>query len=84
MNDSEPPSTDGALTGNGQGASFGLRNLLRLLRRQRAHAKPIDAMVAAAEAEGGVPIAPQERVLISNILKVHDRTAADVMVPRGD
>ena len=30
------------------------------------------------------PLAPQERVLIGNILKVHDRTAADVMVPRVD
>src|SRR5205814_999087 len=29
-------------------------------------------------------LAPQERVLIGNILKVHDRTAADVMVPRVD
>jgi magnesium and cobalt transporter len=30
------------------------------------------------------PLSAQERVLIGNILKVHDRTAADVMVPRVD
>ena len=42
-------------------------------------------MIAAAEREDGdSPITPQERVLIGNILKVHDRTAADVMVPRVD
>jgi magnesium and cobalt transporter len=30
------------------------------------------------------PLSVHERVLIGNILKVHDRTAADVMVPRVD
>ena len=84
MSDSEPPSSGGH-NGTGQhGAGFRLRHLLRLLRRPRSQAKTIDAMVAAAEAEGGIPIAPQERVLINNVLKIHDRTAADVMVPRGD
>ncbi len=90
MNDPEPPSRDGIIDSHDDSLSAHpagpsrLRHLLRLLRRPRGRAKPIDAMVAAAEAEGGVPIAPQERVLIGNILKMHDRTAADVMVPRGD
>ena len=30
------------------------------------------------------PLSVQERVLIGNVLKVHDQTAADVMVPRVD
>ena len=85
MTDSEPPSSGGAYNGEAadQPAPSRLRNLLRHLRRHRGHARPIDAMVAAAEAEGE-EIAPQERVLIDNVLKIHDRTAADVMVPRGD
>jgi magnesium and cobalt transporter len=65
------------------GASHRLRQFLRLLRRNRGRTTPIDAMVAAAEAEGE-EIAPAERALIGNVLKSHDRTAADVMVPRGD
>jgi CBS domain containing-hemolysin-like protein len=60
-----------------------VRQFLRFLRRSRSHATPIDAMVAAAKAEGE-EIAPQERTLIGNVLKSHDQTASDVMVPRGD
>jgi CBS domain containing-hemolysin-like protein len=36
------------------------------------------------EAEGADSLGAHERVLIGNILKGHDRTAADVMVPRVD
>jgi CBS domain containing-hemolysin-like protein len=64
-----------------------LRRLLRLLRRPRGlrgSQEAMDALIAAAEFEGDEPIAPQERFLIGNILKVHKRNAADVMVPRGD
>ena len=82
MNDTEPPSSDGHPEHHGSLSR--LRNLLRMMRRPRGRGEAIDAMLAAAEAEGGVEIAPQERVLIRNILKVHDRSAADVMVPRVD
>jgi CBS domain containing-hemolysin-like protein len=81
MTDSEPPSSGRLIASDG--APHRLRQFLRLLRRTRAHTTPIDAMVAAAAAEGE-EIAPQERTLIGNVLKIHDRTAADVMVPRGD
>jgi magnesium and cobalt transporter len=81
MTDSEPPSSGGHLPTDG--APHRLRQFLRFLRRNRVRTTPIDAMVAAAEAEGG-EIAPQERTLIGNVLKIHDRSAADVMVPRGD
>jgi len=42
-------------------------------------------MIAApSDEDDESPITPQERVLIGNVLKVHDRSAADVMVPRVD
>jgi magnesium and cobalt transporter len=82
MSDTEPPRPDGESESHGSRSR--LRNLLRLLRRQRGPRDTVDALVAAAELEGAAPITPQERVLIGNILKGHDRTADDVMVPRGD
>jgi CBS domain containing-hemolysin-like protein len=44
----------------------------------------IDEMIEEPPADGPHPLSVQERVLIGNILKVHDRTAADAMVPRVD
>ena len=82
MTDSEPPSSDGQ--SEPHGSLTRLRHLLRLIRRPRGLPETVDAMVAAAETEGGIPLAPQERVLLGNILKVHDRTAYDIMVPRVD
>jgi CBS domain containing-hemolysin-like protein len=83
MTDSEPPSSDGHIEPQ-SGSLARLRHLLRLVRRPRGLPETVDAMVAAAATEGGIPIAPQERVLLGNILKIHDRTAADIMVPRVD
>src|ERR1700737_5402142 len=63
-----------------------LRNLLRLIRRPRngeSLRETIDEMIEEPPADGPHPLSAQERVLIGNILKVHDRTAADAMVPRG-
>jgi hemolysin (HlyC) family protein len=82
MSDTEPPSRDGEP--EPQGSLSRLRTLLRLLRRPREPRATVDALVAVAELEGAPPITSQERVLIGNILKGHDRTAADVMVPRVD
>ena len=87
MSDSEPPSSDGEHQPH---RSFPrLRNLLRLIRRPRGDLREtIDEMIGEAgdepASEGDGAITPQERVLIGNILKVHDRTAGDVMVPRVD
>jgi magnesium and cobalt transporter len=64
-----------------------LRNLLKLIRRPRngeSLRETIDEMIEEPPADGPHPLSAQERVLIGNILKVHDRTAADVMVPRVD
>src|SRR5712691_4008156 len=91
MSDPEPPASDGQHEGtqskNGGGSLSRLRTLLRLLRRPRGprnSRETMDALIAAAELEGLTQITPQERFLIGNILKVHDRNAADVMVPRVD
>ena len=91
MSDTEPPGSDGqpdgSLPENGGGSLARLRTLLRLLRRPRGprgSAETMDALIAAAALEDLTPITPQERFLIGNILKVHDRNAADVMVPRVD
>src|SRR5438067_13857128 len=64
-----------------------LRNLLRLIRRPRngeSLRETIDEMIEEPPADGPHPLSAQERVLIGNILKVHDRTAANAMVPRVD
>jgi CBS domain containing-hemolysin-like protein len=59
--------------------------MLRLIWRTRDPREAIDAMIAApSDQDEESPITPQERVLIGNVLKVHDRNAADVMVPRVD
>src|SRR5829696_878194 len=91
MSDSEPPERDGQpqpnQPKNGGGSLTRLRNLLRLLRRPRGPRgaqETMDALIAAAALDGETPITPQERFLIGNILKVHERNAADVMVPRVD
>jgi magnesium and cobalt transporter len=88
MSDPEPPPSDGQPENtepkNGGGLLSRLRTLLRLLRRPRGSRETMDALIAAAELEGVTPLTPQERFLIGNILKVHDRNAADVMVPRVD
>src|SRR4051812_29363457 len=71
---------------NGGGSLARLRNLLRLLRRPalRGPEAAMEALIAAADLDGDIRITPQERFLIGNILKVHERNAGDVMVPRVD
>src|SRR5579863_4608507 len=91
MSDTEPPSSGGQpehpRPRNGGGSLARLRSLWRLLRRPRGprgSAETMDALIAVAALDGAAPITPQERFLIGNILKVHDRNASDVMVPRVD
>jgi magnesium and cobalt transporter len=82
MNEIASPASDGH-SGNGLSR---LRHLLRRIRRPRAGGlrATIDEMIDEPAADELNPITAQERVLIGNILKVHGRNAADVMVPRGD
>jgi len=85
MSDSEP--TEGG-SQTEPGRSFArLRNFLRSIRRPRdseSLRETIDEMIEKPSPEGSDPLSAHERVLIGNILKVHNRTAADVMVPRID
>jgi magnesium and cobalt transporter len=85
MNESEPPGSGGA--SEHEPAFSRLRDLLRRIRHRRngvSERQTIDQMIEGPVGDGAAPLAPHERVLIGNILKVHGRNAADVMVPRGD
>ena len=83
--DSEPPPGSGQPEHDRSLARW--RNFLRLIRRPRngeSARETIDEMIEEPAAEDPDPLSGHERVLIGNILKVHDQTAADVMVPRVD
>src|ERR1700732_1523394 len=85
MRDPEPPGSSGLPEHDRSFAR--LRNLLRMIRRPRngeSLRETIDEMIEEPPTDGPHPLSAQERVLIGNILKVHDRTAADAMVPRVD
>ena len=64
-----------------------LRSFFKLIRRPRdgeTLRETIDEMIEEPSTEDPHPLSAHERVLIGNILKLHGRTAADVMVPRID
>src|ERR1700746_2961992 len=85
MSASEPPGSSGQ---SGHDRSFyRLRNLLRLIRRPRngeSLRETIDEMIEEPDADDAHSLSGHERLLIGNVLKIHDQTAADVMVPRVD
>ncbi|MBV8088937.1 MAG: HlyC/CorC family transporter [Alphaproteobacteria bacterium] len=85
MNKPEPPGAGGQ---PGNDRSFArLRNFLRSMRHPRdggSLRETIDEMIEDPSAERSRSLSTHERVLIANILKAYDRTAADVMVPRVD
>jgi magnesium and cobalt transporter len=69
-----------------EGPLQGLRNWLRQLRGEPERAPSLRAALAdlLAEHDATQLIDPHERTLLVNILKLHEQTAADVMVPRID
>src|SRR5580692_6657561 len=85
MSAAEPPGSSGQ---SGQDRSFSrLRNFLRLIRRPRngeSLRETIDEMIEEPAADDVHSLSGHERLLIGNVLKIHDQTAADVMVPRVD
>src|SRR5271167_342706 len=84
---SDPQPLEGGRQAGPDRSFARLRNLLRLIRRPRdgeSLRDTIDEMIEEPSTEGPHPLSAHERVLIGNILKVHNRTAADVMVPRID
>jgi len=63
----------------------GLRNWLRQLRGERAGEPDLRASLEELiEEHEEQPFDPQERAILANIVKLHEQTAADVMVPRVD
>jgi magnesium and cobalt transporter len=85
MNDPEPPGTNGHFEHEGSFAR--LRNFLRLIRRPRNGEnlrEAIDEMIEEPAIDDRGSLSGHERLLIGNVLKIHDQTAADVMVPRVD
>jgi CBS domain containing-hemolysin-like protein len=82
---SEPPENSGRP--DRERAFTPLRRLMRLVRKHRNGEnlrETIDEMIEERPSEGGDSLGAHERVLIGNILKGHDVTADDVMVPRVD
>jgi magnesium and cobalt transporter len=73
-----PPEPEGPL--------HGLRNWLRQLVGHRngetSLREELEELIEEHEEEE--PIDPQERMLLTNILKLHELNAADIMVPRVD
>jgi magnesium and cobalt transporter len=82
MSDPDPLSSGGPAAPDRSFA--GWRKFLHLLRPRRNGATGEAGLLATPAGDGAEELAPHERVLIGNILKVHGRTAADVMVPRVD
>src|ERR1700757_1538259 len=85
MSDSEPPGS-GVQPEHDRSFSR-LRHFLRLIRRPRngeSLRETIDEMIEEPAADDAHPLSGHERLLIGNVLKIHDQTATDVMVPRVD
>ena len=83
----EPPATALASPASDIPANGGLlRALLRRLRRREkneAVREAIEELIEGAP-ESDTPISEDQRALLANILKLRDKTVADVMVPRVD
>jgi CBS domain containing-hemolysin-like protein len=90
MSDSEPPGRSGQPEHDRSFAR--LRNFLRLIRRPRngeSLRETIDEMIEEPAADDPRPLSAHERVLIGNILKVHDDVIGfihvkDVLAPVAD
>jgi CBS domain containing-hemolysin-like protein len=63
-----------------------LRAILRRLRRREKNEAVREAIEELIEEtpESDTPISEDQRILLANILKLRDKTVADVMVPRVD
>ena len=72
--------------GDGEGPFRGLRDWLKQLRGERSGEHDLRSSLEELieEHDDEQPIDEQERAILANILKLHELTAADVMVPRVD
>jgi magnesium and cobalt transporter len=87
MADPSSGSSAGETDGASERLFQALRNWLRQLRRSRGEEErtigPLEDVIERRLDEG-VPIDDQEGALVGNILKLHELSAADVMVQRVD
>jgi CBS domain containing-hemolysin-like protein len=68
-----------------EGPFRGLRNWLKQLRGERVSEQDLrTSLEELIEEHEKEPIDAQERAILANIVKLHEQTAADVMVPRVD
>jgi hemolysin (HlyC) family protein len=83
MSETEPPDSRGAP--QAEPPFPRLRHLLRRIRHRREDEAPdLAARENGTGGEGVHQPTPEERLLIDNIRKLHERAAGDVMVPRVD
>jgi magnesium and cobalt transporter len=83
----EPPAAAGpAPTPEAPSTGGLLRAILRRLRRREKNEAVREAIEELIEEtpESDTPISEDQRILLANILKLRDKTVADVMVPRAD
>jgi CBS domain containing-hemolysin-like protein len=82
----DAPTDRAPESGTGDEGPFrGLRNWLRQLRGERTGEQDLRASLEELiEEHEEQPFDPQERAILLNIVKLHEQTAADVMVPRVD
>src|SRR5262249_7274795 len=68
-----------------EGPFQGLRNWLKQLRGERTGEQDLrTSLEELIEEHEEEPMDAQERAILANIVKLHEQTAADVMVPRVD
>jgi CBS domain containing-hemolysin-like protein len=83
---SEPPPSSSTTLPEVPSSGGLLRAILRRLRRREKNEAVREAIEELIEEtpESDTPISEDQRVLLANILKLRDKTVADVMVPRVD
>jgi CBS domain containing-hemolysin-like protein len=84
MTDAPSSRHPGGRPSETEGPFRGLRNWLRQLRGERGEQDLRASLEELIEEHEEEPIDSHERAILENILKLHELTAADVMVPRVD
>ncbi len=85
----EPPSPDGNSSDDGKVQNFSdrvrvwVRNIKRISGSNGSARDTLDELIDERE-ESEMPLDPDERLLVANILELRNLTIYDVMVPRAD
>lgn len=88
MNEHALAKTDKDTSGDDDGDSRSLKTWLTALIGKRSEnnslRNALEEYVEDSNGDTDTPAASHEKILIGNILKLHDLSAADVMIPRAD